>query len=394
MQDNRIKHAQVTRHPIARLLVVLLIFFTGIELAAAHALGQSYIFLRVGDQSLSGRLEIPTDDINRAIGLDLNGDAVVSANEVNQAQDRIRSYLTERFRVYSADQPLRIDYAQFETLDIEVSNFLVAHFRIPMHASIPNALDIEYTAIHHTDSDHRGWLILEENAKTGLKGNHATVSLIFGPHAQRQKLNLMIDPTPATWKKFIWEGTWHIWIGLDHVLFLIALVITAVVARQNGSFQPVVHFRTAFINVLKIVTLFTIGHSITLTLSALGMVTIPSRAVESVIAFSVFVVAINNIYPIIKKQVWWFVLAFGLFHGLGFASVLNELMLGQISKMKSLIGFNLGVELGQITIITIVFPLLFLIRNAKVYVPVVVTGGSAVIAAIALWWSVERAAGL
>lgn len=374
---------------------ILLLLLATPALALAHALGQSYLFLKVGEQSVSGRLEIPTADLGKALELDENGDGEVTAEEVSGAEGRIEAYLQDRFRILDdAGVSLPITYQDFDTLEIEVATYLVARFTVQPGAGVPDVLNIEYSAITHIDSDHRGWLIVEENAKTGLAGNHATVSLIFGPHSQRQDLDLLVDPTPATWRKFIWEGMWHIWIGLDHVLFLIALMLSAVVYRKDGLLKPVARFSSAFTNVVKIVTLFTIGHSITLALSVLGLVTIPSRAVESVIAFSVFIVAVNNVYPIVKKHVWWFVFAFGLFHGLGFASVLSELMLGQVSKTKSLIGFNLGVEMGQIAIVLVVFPVLFAIRNSKFYVPGIVTVGSALIAVVALWWSVERAVGM
>ena len=379
---------------IAPFILFILFLITAIQTSHAHTLGQSYIFMRIGDQSIQGRVEIPILDLDRAASLDISSEGVISDAEVTEARVKIEDYLQKNFRISSSGKSWPMHYSDIELLEIEVADYLVAQFTVGMDGVVPDVLDIEYSAIHEVDSDHRGWLIIEENEKTGLRGNHATMSLIFSPQNQRQQLNLLIDPTPVTWRKFIWEGVWHIWIGLDHVLFIIALVITAVVTREQGSFRPVARFSTSFMNVIKIITLFTIAHSITLSLSALGLVTVPSRAVESVIAFSVFAIAVNNIYPVVKKQVWWFVFGFGLFHGLGFASILNELMLGQTSRIKSLIGFNLGVELGQLAIISVLFPLLFLMRNRRLYVPGVVTGGSAIIAVMALWWSVERATGL
>jgi hypothetical protein len=147
----------------------------------------------------------------------------------------------------------------------------------------------------------------------------------------------------------------------------------------------------------KVVTVFTIAHSMTLALAGLGLVTVPSRLVESVIALSIVLVGLNNIIGRSHRTSLLVILILGLFHGLGFASVMGELPF-RVAQLKQfllvILGFNVGVELGQVVILLVAFPVLFALRKAKLYSPVVLNGGSAVLVCIAGYWLVVRAFGL
>jgi hydrogenase/urease accessory protein HupE len=198
---------------------------------------------------------------------------------------------------------------------------------------------------------------------------------------------------PGVWQQFLqftWEGVWHIWIGLDHILFLVALLLPSVLRSQNKKWCPVSNFKDATYNVLKVVTAFTIAHSITLTLAALDIVTLPAMFVESVIALSVVLVALNNIFPVISDRVWTVAFGFGLIHGFGFANVLANLQLPTGTLAIALFSFNVGVELGQIAIVSIFFPLIYAIRERNFYPPVILKTGSAIITLIASAWIIDR----
>jgi len=142
---------------------------------------------------------------------------------------------------------------------------------------------------------------------------------------------------------------------------------------------------------VKIVTAFTVAHSITLSLAAVGLVTLPSRLVESVIAASVVFAAVNNLRGTIERRRWVMAFVFGLIHGFGFASVLADLGLPQEALLLALIGFNVGVELGQLAIVLAFVPLAFWLRNTKLYRVGILQAGSVLIALLASWWFVERA---
>ncbi len=186
------------------------------------------------------------------------------------------------------------------------------------------------------------------------------------------------------------EGVWHIWIGYDHILFLLSLLLPAVLRREAGHWQAIAGFSPALWEACKIVTSFTVDHSITLSLAVLGIVSLPSRLVESAIAASVVLVALNNLYPILRAHLWWVAFAFGLVHGLGFASVLIDLGLPGGALLTALVGFNLGVEVGQVVIVGVFLPLAFWMRHSWFYQRLVLGFGSLLIALVASVWLLER----
>ena len=139
------------------------------------------------------------------------------------------------------------------------------------------------------------------------------------------------------------------------------------------------------------VTAFTVAHSITLSLAALGVLSLPSRLVASTIAASVVLAALNNLRPLVLGRRWLVAFCFGLIHGFGFASVLADLGLPQDALLLALVGFNLGVEVGQLCIVIAFLPLAFLARGSLLYRRGVMIGGSALITLIAAVWFIERA---
>ena len=143
-----------------------------------------------------------------------------------------------------------------------------------------------------------------------------------------------------------------------------------------------------------VITFFTVAHSITLSLAALHVVSLPSRLVESAIAASVLVAALNNLKPLVQGRRWVVAFGFGLIHGFGFASVLAELGLPSDALLLALVGFNLGVEAGQLAIVALFLPLAFSLRRSALYRRSVMAGGSVLIAGVAAIWLVERAFGV
>jgi len=190
-------------------------------------------------------------------------------------------------------------------------------------------------------------------------------------------------------------GVGHIWDGRDHVCFVIALLLVVMLARHGAGWAtrlPLASLRRTG----AIITAFTVAHSLSLIAAALGWVSLPSRLVESLIAFSIVYTAVENI---VRPDVRWrFVLTFGfgLVHGLGFASVL-QVMLPPDHIIGPLLGFNLGVELGQLVIVAIALPITWLIARelgADRYRRWVMPALSTAIAAVAIKWLLERALGL
>src|SRR5439155_2443796 len=215
-------------------------------------------------------------------------------------------------------------------------------------------------------------------------------SIVFG--TDNSRLVVGGNSTPMIqFASYLDEGIWHIWLGFDHILFLVSLLLPAVLVRRHSEWRPAQSFRAAFVDVAKIVTAFTVAHSITLSLAALGVVSLPSRWIESAIALSVVLAALNNLFAIVARGRWIAAFGFGLVHGFGFAGALQDLGLPSGSLALSLAGFNIGVEMGQLAIVGIFLPIAFALRSTRTYRRVLMAGGSAVIATIAGIWLIERA---
>lgn len=356
--------------------------------AAAHAPGQSYIYLRIFDHEITVRLEVTTRDLNRALALGLP-ERDVERGAVEPHLDRIRAYVEPQVRLAAGGEALALRYDTFQLLRTPVGTFVQLVYHTGHLATIPEAIDVTYPVLFEVDPKHRNMLVIEHNWKTGTFNNESGVSLIFSPSAPEQTLELGRSTTLSGFVAFIRLGAWHIWAGLDHILFLIALVLPSVLARREDGWVPVERFGEAFKNILIIVTFFTVAHSITLSLAALEVVRLPVVLVETVIALSIGVAALHNLVPRVRVREWVIAFVFGLFHGLGFAFILTDLGLEAKYLVLSLLGFNVGVELGQIAIIAVVFPVLFALRTTRVYRPVLRYGSVALIA-ISVLWVAER----
>lgn len=357
--------------------------------AAAHELGQSYMFLRVFPDSVGVRVEVTTADLERALGFGWDPGAVDDA-QLRARLDSIRRWLEPRFSIAAAGNPLPIRFTGFDTRHIDIADYVLLNYVIDEVDGVPDQLDIRFSVLFDQDADHRNLLVIEHNWQTGTFNNEGNVSLIFSPRRPAQTLDLSAGSVLRGFTNLVWLGVWHIWIGIDHILFLMALILPAVMMREGGEWKPVGSFRQALVNIATIVTFFTIAHSVTLSLAALDVVRFPSRLVESVIAASIAVAAWANLNPHLRIREWAIAFVFGLFHGFGFASVLGGVGLGSDFLVLSLLGFNVGVELGQLAIVIAAFPVLFLLRHAGVYRPVL-RYGSMVLIAIALLWLAERA---
>jgi HupE / UreJ protein len=223
-----------------------------------------------------------------------------------------------------------------------------------------------------------------------LEEEGRTHTAVFRPDRDSWQLQGQSVALGRQFLEYSGAGVWHIWTGFDHILFLGALLLPAVLEQRNGRWQAVATFRAAFREGLGIVTAFTIAHSVTLSLAVLGYINLPSRFIESTIAASVIIAALNNLYPIVEKRLWILAFAFGLVHGLGFATVLTDLALPKSALAVSLVSFNLGVEAGQLAIVATFLPLAYPARRSWLYPRVVLGAGSLGIAAVASVWLLER----
>jgi hypothetical protein len=356
--------------------LILAVFST-----SAHTFSTSYLTLTNNPDKLTGEWHLALRDLEDAVGLDMNDDGVITWVELSSRKDGVSAYALSRLHIQGDGVMGTLHITQLLVDDHSDGTYAVLRFDVD-GLSYPTKLEISYHALFDIDPKHRGLVRLEENGATRLA--------VFGPENATQTFDLTKAVPRSPFLTFLNEGIWHIWTGYDHIMFLLALLLPGVLVRRDDKWQPVPMARPAIVNILKIVTAFTVAHSITLSLSALGYVHLPSRLVESSIAASVVLAAFNNLVPFFAERGWMVAFAFGLLHGFGFANALRDLGLHAGQLAATLFGFNLGVEIGQLTIVAVFFPLAYSLRGLLFYKRCILQFGSAAIMVIASTWMAER----
>jgi hypothetical protein len=356
--------------------------------AQAHKPSDSYLTWDVRpDHTIVGRWDIALRDLDFALRLDADGNGEITWGEVRARHAEIADYARAHLTVKADDAPCTVTVGAQQIDDHTDGAYSVLPLSLQCAgAAAPRRITLTYTLFADLDPQHRGLL--------NLVARGASRTAVLGGQADTQSFEL---GELSRWRQFtdyVREGTWHIWIGFDHILFLLSLLLPSVLVWQALSrrWQAVEHFRDAFVDVLKIVTAFTLAHSITLSLAVLGVIDLPTRLVESVIAASIVVAALNNVRPLVLARLWMVAFGFGLVHGFGFATVLVDLGLPREALALALVGFNVGVELGQLAIVLLFLPLAYALRRTAFYRRQVMVGGSLVIAVLAGIWLLERAA--
>lgn len=367
---------------VAAFVLTLLFVLAIPHVARAHKPSDSYLTLRVAGARVEGRWDIALRDLDYVLQLDTDDDGAVTWGELRARHDDVRAFALGRLKVAEAGVPCALRGGEQLVAAHSDGAYTTLSFSAQCAHEI-RSLDVEYGLFFDVDKQHRGLLRLEAEGAT----RSATFSALT--RVQTFEVN-RLDRGAQLWS-FITLGVHHIWEGYDHLAFLLALLLPSVLRRENGRWAPVAAFRPALVDVLKIVTAFTLAHSITLSLSALGVVRLPSRFVESAIAASVLLAAVNNLAPIVRQDRWFYAFALGLMHGFGFSATLMDLDLPRGSLVATLFGFNLGVEIGQASVVAVFLPLAFWMRRSRAYRLAVLTGGSIVIALFACVWLVERA---
>jgi len=347
----------------------------------AHKASDSYLVLDVQGAQVVGQWDIALRDIDFALGLDSDGNGEITWGELRQHHAAIATWALGALTLERGGVcPLRVTQNQVD--EHTDGAYAVLHLAGECPAA-KGDLALGYRLLFDVDALHRSLV------RMTLDGQ--VQSAVMSPQAPSQTFSATAASRWSQLGQFFVQGVWHIWIGYDHILFLVALLLPLVLVRINGQWRPVSRFSEALREVLWVVTSFTVAHSITLSLAALGLVTLPSRLVESAIALSVVVAALNNLVPLFEHRRWMVAFGFGLIHGFGFASVLAELGLPQDALVLSLVGFNLGVEAGQLAIVGAVLPLTYALRHTTFYRRGVLVGGSVLTMILALVWLAERA---
>jgi hypothetical protein len=365
-----------------RRLAALLLLTACAATAHAHKPSDSYLSLAVQGARIEGRWDIALRDLEFAIGLDANGDGEITWGELKAKHADIAAYALARLSIEADGRACALQPGEQQVDDHSDGAYTVLRFAGDCGRGFAE-LGASYSLFFDFDAQHKGLL--------SLSAGSGTRSGVFSADTPAQRFRIAEISAWAQFVAFVREGTWHIWIGFDHILFIVSLLLPAVLVFRHRRWQPAPAFGDAFWDVVKVVTSFTVAHSITLSLAALEVISLPSRLVESTIAASVVLAALNNIFPVVIERRWVVAFVFGLVHGFGFASVLADLGLPKNALLASLVGFNLGVEIGQLAIVVAFLPVAFALRGTVLYRRVLMTGGSALVALVAGAWFAERA---
>lgn len=360
---------------IAIVVVIMTSFCTH-----AHELSNGYLSLHgKSNGELSGELLLKPKEIGQAAMLDINSDSKLTWGEVKAGQSRAVGYIQQHLMVKSGDKLCTMNIKPPNMRDISAQSLLV--YPVSMKCNSSEALTFTYTGLMDIFPDHKLLLTVQV-------GDDSLVKVIDKDTAPISVIGEDGD-APTQFFEMVYQGVWHIFIGLDHILFLVATLLTVNLSRENRRWIKQVKKRHILKSTLVIVSTFTVAHSITLTATALDFFTLNSRLVELGIAISVVFTAFNNIVPMVMR-LGVITFAFGLLHGMGFASVFADLQAQTGNLVISVFAFNLGVELGQLVIVAALLPALLLMRHWRIYARAIMPIASSVIAVVALNWTLQR----
>ena len=382
-------------------LVIVAIVATAVTpagFADAHRFDESYLYLDVGDNSLSGRVEFPYQDVREVFGLTLTGSPDEQLAELEGARStNSRPMPTTTPRSVSLGGSWLLNFEGIELLDggddVDENgrNYVVLPFTVGLDvADVPQILDITFTPFLVEIDDRNNIALVSNDWKRGVIEEEANELLVLTPGSPSGQIDLGESNQWGNFRSSIDLGVDHIRTGPDHIFFVLVLLLPSVLVLGAMRWRPAPSFGGSLWRVIKIATMFTIAHSITFTLAGLEILPLPpSKLVETIIAASIGAAALHNIRPIFGRGEATIAFVFGLFHGMGFAGLVADLDIDRTTQLVSLLGRNVGIEIGQVIVILVTFPALFLLRRTQAYLPLMYAG-SVMLAILAGMWVIER----
>jgi hypothetical protein len=358
--------------------------------ASAHSASSAYLHVDVQGHDLVVQWSIALRDLEYAIGLDSDDDGAITWGEVRHHAAAIDGYALARLALSADGKPCVV--GPVTNLADQLSDGAYAVLRFHAACAVaPRSVSVQYGLLFDLDPLHRGLL---------------TLTLDGVPHAYALSPahpDISFDVSPGygeTVRSFFVTGVDHLLTGIDHMLFVTMLLVPAMFRRGADDFGPGVtlvpvrDFRGMFVESLKVLSAFTLAHGTTLTLSVLHIVAIPEWLSEAGIALTILITALDNVLHVIPGRRWPLAFAFGLVHGLGFATALGPMTLPPIALGIALISFNLGLEAAQVAIAACVLPIGYLLRNTLIYPYRIMPAVSGVVAVVAFAWFTDRVTGL
>ena len=359
-------------------MTLLATFIVGfVKVAFAHDPGMSIANVQISNERLNIEISFALSDIETIVGINTNSDDQFSQFEVTMAQAELVQLFSNGVEIHMKNNRLRAENIDLTTKDNE--NMIV---RFTVNSLTTGRLTLYMPILKQLPRGHRQYLIVNKNG--------STYQNVLSAESNPVSIDLSTDNSANTFRLYFTQGVQHIFAGIDHVLFLLTLLLPAVLIFSKNQYLGVTKLMPTLIDTVKIVTAFTLAHSITLGLAVFQIIQLPSRLVESMIALSIIICAINNLKPILPVSRWSLAFGFGLIHGFGFANALIDLGIESKKSMLPLLGFNLGIETGQLAIVILVLPIIYIIRHSTIFHIWIFKGGSIASILIACGWMLER----
>ena len=336
-----------------------MIFFVWVAGASGHDVSQSESKVEVHGRQVSVLLRLNLLELGY---VDVNRDGRVSYDELDTAIDRIYADVKSHYILRTPDLPLQITLTHYGIVEDHILDMDLL-YRFPQDVMRLEVISILYQ-ITQPAHEHLISVNIDGTVHEGIL-NAAAPSAVFATDDATYLQTIL---------SFSKLGITHIFTGYDHLAFLVGLLIVT----------------TSFGSLVKVITSFTIAHSITLALATLNLVVLPARLTESLIPLTIGYVAVENLLGMRAVARYRITFIFGLIHGFGFSNVLREMQLSRAHLALSLFSFNTGVEIGQIAFVLIVFPLVIYMASSpwRQQSRFVV---SLVVMCLAVYWFVQRA---
>lgn len=381
-------------------LLVLLLQVAQWQDLQAHPMPNSMVILKIHEKNISGEIQIPLNELQSAIGLGVNDH---SEKLVERLGDTLRAYLLQHIRPKTFDgKPWSVTLGTMKVYAIQSrlsGNYkeLIVEFSMspPKYYDLRNFY-FDYDVVLHQVASHKILVAVMQDWQRGIlseDANYQSVGVIDldVPTGKIRPFQISLQQG-SIWQglqNMILLGVKHIQEGTDHILFMLTLLLPAMLLVENKQWGKADNYQAILLNLLRIVTAFTIGHSLTLFLGTVQWIQLPVKPIEVLIAVTILISAFHAYRPIYPKREVLMAGSFGLIHGLAFAETLTNLQLSTQQLILSILGFNLGIELMQLFIIVLAFPvLLYLSKTA--YYPIIRKTGAIVMMILASGWMIER----
>ena len=368
----------------------------------AHQAPTTMVLLDVTPQRVGMELQLPLSELELAFGHALmkNPQTVLDsfgAQLKEYLKAHIHPYVVRNKPWVVAVTNLRMDKGEQPASGPPYWEVVAEVVLRPQPGESTRHFILDYDAVLHQVINHVAFVSIRNDWETGRTGEEPTEAGVISRDMRDNAIHLLeINLEQGSWwtgfKNMIVLGMHHIKEGTDHLLFLLVLLLPSMLLTKGGRWSSFGGTRYSIVHLLKIVTAFTVGHSITLLIGALGVLKLPTQPMEVLIAVSILVSAIHAIRPVFPGKETYVAAGFGLIHGLAFASILFNLHLSGGVMALSILGFNIGIEIMQLFVIALIVPWLMLLSQTPVYQWLRPAG--AVLAAIAaMAWIVERTTG-